>query len=972
MLHVTWCHTLLASSVILAILLALYDSDFYHHSFSVAKLVDKWTRNNRQRQSFAQSRRLITNPSFDDPIRWGTYQAGMYFGIRSRTYPYHVNAGLLWTCLERRCSDTLRHWSQQEDRLRKYGWLQHDGKTFGYQQIEDQFSGYNIHAQYVNLLPNVKQDRFMHLFSNQFKLTTRKKAVKRKSNYVSLFYYIDLSCGDDGIPHSCREALVRSEGNIFKIENNKPTKCITNDKDEECLYQILTTSTSTSASTESTLRQTFQSSISARVEARVHNRNGSIKSFDVRFQGFAGANIVHVKDKIATQRILSASYEDKDSIEDEDDFIEGEHREETVKEKLSEKELIYLDNTLEDKSLLVVFQVFVELENEDAILNEDDVVMDIVFMEKKLEDEETNEHIEAKEQVKEWEERSKSTNSIKLTLIEAADMERDAFERQFQSTFQLSDTNTWNTSQVEFAKAGLSNLIGGLSYFYGSNMIKMVDFQGHTTGIRTSTPFPLFSATPSRSFFPRGFLWDEGFHQLAILPFNQEITEQVILHWFDAMNENGYIPREMILGKVASARVPEEFLVQSPTHANPPSFLLCLEKYLNMKKGSEEKKKAFMQQIFPSLVAWYEWFLASQQAVHVIESDSQQTDPSADATSHVEKTKLSQKRTLHGFQWRGRDPLDDRLNAITLASGFDDYPRASLPSKEELHVDLLCWMIQYNTILARIATFIGQEDKIIKKFMHQKSAYMETLDIVHWNDTTQTYSDIGMHSADGVMKKTRVARCRNKKGEMIEYPVLKTQCPQSHPEFLFLLGDGHGGFTRRNVYVPGTIRMQHVHHIGYVSIFPLILRILPADTPQLEALLMSIRDPAHLWTPYGLRSLSTRDPFFEVGNRPDDKPYWRGAIWINVNYLALDALMYYSKQDGPYQQMIKDTYTELRQNVISNIYSEYLRTGYFWEQYNGNARMKKSFGRGKRSHPFTGWTSLVVNIMAEVYIHDER
>lgn len=45
------------------------------------------------------------------------------------------------------------------------------------------------------------------------------------------------------------------------------------------------------------------------------------------------------------------------------------------------------------------------------------------------------------------------------------------------------------------------------------------------------------------------------------------------------------------------------------------------------------------------------------------------------------------------IQWKGRDPGDDRLNALTLASGLDDYPRASHPSQgEEWHVDVLSWL----------------------------------------------------------------------------------------------------------------------------------------------------------------------------------------------------------------------------------------------------------------------------------------
>lgn len=75
------------------------------------------------------------------------------------------------------------------------------------------------------------------------------------------------------------------------------------------------------------------------------------------------------------------------------------------------------------------------------------------------------------------------------------------------------------------ARAALSNMLGGLGYWYGHSLVKIRSSNPKRQGIdvpdlvRPLWDAPLFSAVPSRSFFPRGFLWDEGFHQVMISPF---------------------------------------------------------------------------------------------------------------------------------------------------------------------------------------------------------------------------------------------------------------------------------------------------------------------------------------------------------------------------------------------------------------------------------------------------------------------
>jgi mannosyl-oligosaccharide glucosidase len=77
----------------------------------------------------------------------------------------------------------------------------------------------------------------------------------------------------------------------------------------------------------------------------------------------------------------------------------------------------------------------------------------------------------------------------------------------------------------------------------------------------------------------------------------------------------------------------------------------------------------------------------------------------------------------------------------------------------------------------------------------------------------------------------------------------------------------------------------HVCHRGYLSLFPLLLGVLPTDSDHLGSIIDMLHDPKHLWSPYGIRSLSASHPDFGQGEN-----YWKGPIWIQMNYLVLKAL----------------------------------------------------------------------------------
>eukprot|EP01016_Furgasonia_blochmanni_P017938 TRINITY_DN20563_c0_g1_i1.p1 TRINITY_DN20563_c0_g1~~TRINITY_DN20563_c0_g1_i1.p1 ORF type:complete len:202 (+),score=29.58 TRINITY_DN20563_c0_g1_i1:60-608(+) len=151
-------------------------------------------------------------------------------------------------------------------------------------------------------------------------------------------------------------------------------------------------------------------------------------------------------------------------------------------------------------------------------------------------------------------------------------------------------------------------------------------------------------------------------------------------------------------------------------------------------------------------------------------------------------------------------------------------------------------------------------------------------------------------------------------------------------------------------------RFSHFHryspHIGYVNLFPMFFGVMKPNSREFKSLLRTMSDEDLLWSKWGLRSLSKDDIYYGQGDN-----YWRGNIWININYLALRGLRQYYWSDSEAVAI----YKKLRINVLTNVISNWRRTGFLWENYDAIT------GEGRRNHPFCGWTSLAVLILGEEY-----
>ncbi|PPQ81232.1 hypothetical protein CVT25_015756 [Psilocybe cyanescens] len=776
----------------------------------------------------------------NDTLLWGAYRPNLYFGLRPRI-PQSLMTGLMWFGThDYQSVGKIRHACDQGDNLDSYTWTEYDTREGGVQVIEDSFNNVKITTEFLKVAGGDHGGSWAARIKGE-------PIDRSKISRVSPIFYFGLE-GLGGLDMETEENENGIPGEI-KLSGSSP------DLDEFTIRIV--DSADNRAVVIGPHADAFQSRL-----GRTHFAGRPVKEGDI-WQ----ANQIISRAILDRARDVIAPYQDPAVGAPDPSFV------------------LQLPDDVYTNSNLFAIQKFFDGPFQF------DVFFDSASLKQKL---------------------------TSATLDQGIPALVEAYGRRFREVFPhpIDYPADKKDSLESFSKAVTSNLVGGVGYFYGTSIVDRkfsyewdddedaVINNAEEKGAKLTDPKALLTATPSRSFFPRGFYWDEGFHLLHIGQWDNDFSLEILKDWIDLIDDDGWVAREQILGEEARSKVPAEFQTQVPNYANPPTLTMAVVAFIERVKrassghdnidadlgldlgmgtgqaplGTAQKvtaiesqfvenpelARAFLQEIYKPLKRHYDWFRRTQRG-------------------QIKQYSRKARSRTEGYRWRGRSELH------VLTSGMDDYPRGP-PHAGELHLDLISWVAYFSRTMREIASFVGEKEDEIT-FAKNERAILDNIEDLHWNEEEQMYCDVDVDDED---------------------------------------------------------ESYHVCHKGYLSLFPFLLEQLPPSSPHLGAILDILSDPDHLWSPYGIRSLSASHPEFGKGEN-----YWKGPIWIQMNYLALRALhKTYAAQEGPYQEKAKQIYKELRKNVVDNVVKEYERTGYVWEQYDAIS------GEGKRSHPFTGWTSL--------------
>jgi len=120
---------------------------------------------------------------------------------------------------------------------------------------------------------------------------------------------------------------------------------------------------------------------------------------------------------------------------------------------------------------------------------------------------------------------------------------RSSFPKRVDAVFPRTSPFQ-QENYTNFSQEILSNLLGGLGFFHGDTKVDYSDSSEYQetdlnfwtqaasamsrAPITITAPQTLLSHTPSRPFFSRGFLWDEGFQVLPVVEWDLDLAVSVL------------------------------------------------------------------------------------------------------------------------------------------------------------------------------------------------------------------------------------------------------------------------------------------------------------------------------------------------------------------------------------------------------------------------------------------------------------
>ncbi|TPX40080.1 mannosyl-oligosaccharide glucosidase [Synchytrium endobioticum] len=698
----------------------------------------------------------------NNSLHWGTYRPNLYFGTRSRS-PHTIMTGLAWHSVNDLAGlEQFRHSCEQGDRLDGYGWNRHDGRTFGDQEIRDAPNNVIIKTEFVKVEGAGPGGDWAVRISGQ-------PINPDAPADLSMIFYIG----------------IEGEGSMHLLNDAHP--------------QGITGEVVLAGSTPA--QGDFAFVVSGDPSNEAPQRGGPYPpSYDTILTDLQATAVVGAK--IDSGKLWTIK-----------DFL---------LQSLVQRARVLLQNyqkpMLEPVHVLRFPSGFEAQDPNVFILQKGlkaPFSFDVAFLSRAPKGKDLKSVV------------AKALHLSGSPLTKLIKEREIAFDQKFDHLFGLSSKG-FGQAQIDFAKWCLSSMNGGIGYFHGTWMVDRAEvdtdseffdeedddeaaddyfdtsFGRAGAGAQKQVkappapalegPVELFTATPSRPFFPRGFLWDEGFHLQLIGKWDNELSLDIIESWANRIENNGWVAREQILGDEARSKVPSEFVTQYPHHANPPTLILPVWEFVERLMHESGKVSIgapnggimasndpsyltrrhlldqdlamnYLKRIYPKFKLQYEWFRKTQWGE--IEGYGRTS------------------RSNEAYRWRGRKGVH------TLTSGLDDYPRAAEPNTGELHVDLLSWVGFFAKTLQRVAEEIGYKDDAAMYAKHYQDI-LYSLEDMHWSEAAKCFCDLTVGA--------------------------------------------HGKST-------------FVVHKGYVSLFPLLLGLLKPDAPQLGATLDLMRDEEHIWTP---------------------------------------------------------------------------------------------------------------------------